>query len=174
MKSQEYIGERVTIHHGYKDSVIGDLSGWKGTVLRVFSLGGTNYVDISVSVETLKQLNPNVKKELIKKSIVFTLVRVPLSQVTEQKYSYDTPLARIPILQQIQHDWFNTVGWKEHDPTKIRSEGYQTEDSSLTRRDMIKTFTYLGAGAILFAFLAHNCNDDDDQSNWEHSGGYYG
>jgi len=167
-------GSGVVVRPGVTHPTLGAIGGWEGTVLREFSAGGTRYLDIEISPSTLGAMGTKGRSAFYERKIVFTRFRVKADD-TEPLPAAVQPQKEL-LESRAQHEWFQEVGAKEADPTKLVAD--RTAGGSagvdLGRRQALRMMMGVAGSMMLLAILLNrDCNNGrSGNGSWGRSGGF--
>ena len=171
---EQTAGSGVRIRQGVTHPTLGPIGGWEGTVMRSFTAGGTEYLDVEMSPSTLGSLGAKGRSAFYERKIVFTRFRVRANDA-EALPAAVQPQKEL-LESRAQREWFEEVGAKESDPTKLvadRAAGGSGK-VDMGRRQMMRQL--VTAGVILMivvALIDENCNTGRSGSgSWGRSGGF--
>ncbi len=175
---QKYNQRCVQVAPGCRDSVMGDISGWQGRVIRRFTVGTVVYLDLELLAATLERITADQRREFFKGNVCFTRVRVKESAVQDIE-STDDKAQRSKLQARIQHEWYELVGQNQDDPTKRASDELYSQLRDPSKRRTMQTMIAVGIGAVALAFTAARCDNGcgyaGGGSSWGRvGGGYYG
>jgi hypothetical protein len=161
------------IRQGYNDPCLGDIGGWEVVGIRSITLDGAIYFDTELTEKTLTSLSEEIKAQYYWKKYIFTRIRIAQKDTTPIEFKEDLS-RRYKVFNQIQKDWFKTVGTHETDPTKTASDEEYDSTYDGTRREAMKIMAFIGIGLLIVAISQCNdCNNNGSQGSWGRSGGGY-
>jgi hypothetical protein len=163
----------VQIRPGTAHAALGAIGGWKGTVLRSFSAGGVDYLDVAVSPKTIAGLSKEDRDRYYTHKLVFTRVRVA-AQNAETLPTPAIQVERADITTQSQHEWYKEAGVHQQDPTRAEAESVAGPRVDIGRREAIRAMVGVGAMLlIIVAFMDQDCNNGNTgRGSWGHGGGF--
>ena len=163
----------VQIRPGVVHRALGAIGGWKGTVLRSFSAGGVEYLDVEVSPKTIAGLSNEERDRYYTHKIVFTRVRVA-ARDTETLPGAFLQVERADVTTQSQHEWFKEAGSHQQDPTRAEAESVAGPRVDIGRREAIRSLVGVGAFLlIMLSVMRQDCNNGNTgRGSWGRSGGF--